>query len=101
MVLPACASLAAPPLADVPGTDHGKWVDEDGKTRYVIDKDTLARQECVRLRLRRELAAGARGCIWQGALAYKGQRLCRFAIERKSADTNGNGFKRIRHMAQP
>ena len=57
IVLPACASLAAPRLADGLRTALGKWVDEDGKTRYVIDKDTLARQGGARRRLCRELAA--------------------------------------------
>ena len=61
IVLPACASLAAPPLTDVLRTDLGKWVDEDGKTHYVIDRDTLARQGCVRLRLCRQRIADAYG----------------------------------------
>ena len=114
-LLLTCAGLAIPALAEMPKAVNGKLIDEDGRTLYVFDKDTVAGKSACE---------GGCAANWPAALAdsydkagphwgfvtsadgkrqwtYKGHLLYRFAMDTKTGDANGDGMGGVWHAAKP
>ncbi|MBB5213484.1 COG4315 family predicted lipoprotein [Parapusillimonas granuli] len=108
------AGLSSPAFAEAPKTQNGHFIDSDGATLYIFDKDTRGKSACN--------AACAKN--WPPALvgqddvasgdwtfveshdgkpqwAYKGRPLYRYAKDANPGDTTGDGVGGVWHLAKP
>jgi predicted lipoprotein with Yx(FWY)xxD motif len=115
LLLLALVAVQQTAFAEMPKTVDGRFVDEDGKTLYMFDKDTTPGQSAC---------TGACTTYWPAAVAdsydkasgdwslipsaggkkqwaYKGRPLYRYAADTKPGDMGGDGFKGMWHTAKP
>jgi predicted lipoprotein with Yx(FWY)xxD motif len=110
----ACAMPIAS-LAEAPKIMHGMLVDEDGKTLYTFDKDTVPGKSACTGNCATTWPAAAADSYDKASgdwslvstadgkrqWAYKGHPLYRYAADKNPGDTKGDGFKGMWHAAKP
>ena len=111
----AALAIQQTAFAEMPKAVGGHFVDEDGMTLYIFDKDTTPGQSAC---------TGPCASKWPAAAAdsydkasgdwtlipgnggkqqwvYKGHPLYRYADDTKKGETKGDGFKGVWHTAKP
>jgi len=108
------AVLSGPVLAEAPKTQNGHFIDDNGATLYMFDKDKGGKSACVdkcaknwppALAGQEDVASGDWTFVeshdGRRQWAYKGKPLYRFAKDAKPGDTSGDGVGGVWHLAKP
>ncbi|MQR01469.1 COG4315 family predicted lipoprotein [Glaciimonas soli] len=115
ILLLACASFAASVFAEAPMQNNGKWVDKDGHTLYVFDKDTMPGKSACDANCSSHWPPALADASDKGDAnwsfvqtadgkrqwAYKGHPLYRFMMDEKAGDEKGDGKGGMWHTAKP